>query len=159
MMLITNQIVNSTKTCESAQLNFTSNFAIATENTPTSFNFSTAKPDFVHKQMPDSQLFTYGENIQIGERCYRHHNTGNKDNMPQFCRIGKDQTSAPVYFLFGDSYAMSMANVFNEIEVPGMFAAQAQLGCHILIRPNMSSAQSKVFKSGIVLFFIYPFSN
>jgi hypothetical protein len=41
-----------------------------------------------------------------------------------------------------------MASVFNEIDTPGMFAAQTGRICPVLIRPNMSSTPSRVHDNG-----------
>jgi hypothetical protein len=124
---------------------------------------STISADFVYKQLPDSGVFNFGDNTPIGLRCYVHHRSASKDSPAQLCRIGKDQTSPPSYFLFGDSYAMVMFNVFSEIEVPGMFAAHNGMFCPSTIRPNMSSTPSKIqdfgkfrFTVSAILFFLLP---
>ncbi len=81
---------------------------------------STDSLNFVYKKMPDLNLFNFGQNTPNGERCY-HVYTTSKDTQAQLCRIGKDTTSPPVYFLFGDSLSIVMSNVFNELDTPGMF--------------------------------------
>jgi hypothetical protein len=79
------------------------------------------KSHFVYKQMPVSELFLYGFDTPKTQGCYMEFN-GNKNTQPQLCRIGQDQASPPVYFIFGDSSSRVMANVFNELKAPGMFA-------------------------------------
>ncbi len=98
--------------------------------------------------MPDSSLFTYGENTPIGKRCNQHHFYGDKHTQAQLCRIGKDTTSPPSCFLFGDSLSMVLSNAFNELDAPGMFAAHDGFLCPTIIRPNMKSTPSKLHAGG-----------
>jgi peptidoglycan/LPS O-acetylase OafA/YrhL len=91
----------------------------------------------IYKTMPSANLFRYGVGSQIGRRCFMHHFGGEK-TQPQMCRIGLDQTSPPVYFLFGDSFSLVMAGAFKDIQKPGMFAAFNGDACAPLLRANLS---------------------
>jgi hypothetical protein len=86
----------------------------------------------------------------IGEQCFLHHGLGTQSTQPQFCRIGRDTTISrrSVYFLFSDSQAMVMANVFDQLDAPGLFAAFNGGDCPSFLRPSNSSTPPHVHLTG-----------
>ncbi len=109
---------------------------------------SNVTSDTVYDKIPNSNYFIFGEQTEFGQKCFMHHRKGNKDTRPQLCRVGKDRTSPPTYFLFGDSYSVVMSNVFNDFEAPGLFAAFNGLRCPTFIRPNMNSTPTRTDDAG-----------
>jgi peptidoglycan/LPS O-acetylase OafA/YrhL len=100
------------------------------------------------KKLPKTSLFNYGETSPVGKRCFQHHVYGTKTTKPQLCRLGLNKTASPVYFLYGDSYAMVMSNLFDELEPPGMFASQNGEFCPTLVRANVISTPSRIQHKG-----------
>jgi peptidoglycan/LPS O-acetylase OafA/YrhL len=110
---------------------------------------STVSPDYVFKKLPNSALFSYNEQGPIGRTCFWNHITGTPQTQAQLCRIGRDQLNPPVYFLFGDSHSMVMANAFHDLDPPGMFAGFSGRYCHVALRPNLNSSPSRTHSAGL----------
>jgi hypothetical protein len=91
-----------------------------------------------YKTMPPNKMFHFNEDSPYGKKCYLSHNFGGSNTESQICRIGLDNSSAPVYFLFGDSLSMVNTNLFNQFEQPGMFAALNGQFCSPLLRSDNS---------------------
>jgi hypothetical protein len=89
--------------------------------------------DYIERSVPNSELFLHGREKEMGTRCYRSHAFGPKSTKVELCPIGRDKTSKPVYFLFGDSLSMVMTGAFDELEYPGMFAALHGIHCSPLL--------------------------
>jgi hypothetical protein len=120
-------------------------------------NVVTSDTDSIQKSVPSEELFLYGRYSEVGEKCFLNHCFGGKNTKVQLCRIGKDATSLPVYFLFGDSMAMTLLGAFNELEYSGMFAGLHGGHCSPLMRTQMNTTPSQVTFSGM-LFFLFSYT-
>jgi hypothetical protein len=98
------------------------------------FNSGQVSSDFKNNEisnssniMPNDELFLYGRESSIGKRCFLNHAYGSKTTKVELCRIHETNDSfapTPVYFLLGDSLAMTIFGAFKNLpEYPGMFAA------------------------------------
>jgi peptidoglycan/LPS O-acetylase OafA/YrhL len=103
--------------------------------------------DYVFTKMPSDDQFEFGLNTAIGEQCYTHHAYGSAHTQPQLCRVGRDNSSSPVYFLFGDSLAMALVNIFRQLDTPGMFAAHRGGSCKPMLPLDMSEISNASFSS------------
>jgi hypothetical protein len=91
--------------------------------------------------MPIEDWFTFRERSSIALDCFQRYSDGNKNTELKFCPIGLDTKSQPSYFIFGDSLAMVLTNVFTLFEPPGMFGALNGHFCSPLLRPANSTPQ------------------
>jgi hypothetical protein len=113
-------------------------FLVKNSSNTTTGNFS---DDFVFTEMPSQDQFHYGELTTVGRRCFWDLINAPKNTQPPVCPICQDSatnSSPPVYFLFGDSLATVMTNIFNEFQPPGMFLAFHAAYCIPLLRSDMN---------------------
>jgi peptidoglycan/LPS O-acetylase OafA/YrhL len=134
----------------------TSTSSLVTE----SYNYSnvTIHNDPVQKSMPAEELFLYGRNSDIGKKCFLSHCYGPKTTPVELCRFGRDRTSPPSYFLFGDSLSMAVFGAFDDLNYPGMFAGLHGGHCSPLLRINMNTTKTQISQNGTVKF-NFPFIN
>jgi hypothetical protein len=78
-------------------------------------------------KMPDSNLFVFEES----EFRYKCHNYDQGQKEAVFCPVGKNNTTQPVYLLYGDSLSLALVSAFDAFNVTGAFTS-ATHGCRVL---------------------------
>jgi hypothetical protein len=85
--------------------------------------------------MPPEDWFTFRENDKLCKDCLERWNNADEKTEIKFCQIGLDKKNPPSYFLYGDSIAYVLTNVFRDFEPPGMHVALNGHFCSPLHRP------------------------
>jgi hypothetical protein len=101
----------------------------------------TISDSFVFAKAPESYLFDRGINSQISKDCHLRFWKATSDTKPNFCRIGQDKTSPPLYFVYGDSMGLALSPAFEELSFSGMFAGLDGGYCHPLLSTDKSYPQ------------------